>query len=324
MRRHLASQAVRELLGKGGFKGRRVVTCLGSGDLSIKQVRLPRMPDHELRSAVQWEAQERFGFPVSPDQVNYLVAGEVRQGTESRDEIILLGVRAEQVDQHLAFLDEMNLVPEAIDAEPVCLFRALSRQLPCGEGEVWVLADVGYSATRGLIARGTELAFIKNIETGGRHLVQAVAEKLNLSTDEVSQLRQHLGAYDGGESDGRSKTDQSVRDALRGVVEGLVREIGLCLRYYAVTFRGVKPGRIVQSGWEARDPHLREMLAESLNIPCQIGHPLGGIDCSRVDLGPDPTGSHSGWAVAAGLALRGVQAGSNVREHTDEPDRLSA
>ena len=128
-RRELLVGAVREMLRRGNFQGNRVVTALSCNELSIKNVRVPHMPANELAQAIEWEAKERFGFEVGPNQLNYLQAGSVRQGSETRDEIIMMAVPPEVVEDHLALLDEVGVVPAAIDAELLALFRTFERFL---------------------------------------------------------------------------------------------------------------------------------------------------------------------------------------------------
>lgn len=328
-RRRLAAEAVRELLVSGGFKGRQVVSCLGGDDLTIKQIRLPRMSQRERDAAVLWEANERFGFKVEPDQLFHCVAGEIRQGAEVRDEIILMGVRAEAVEAHLAMLDQMKLTVLAIDAEPACLFRSFERFLrrAADTSSVTVLIEIGASATRVLIARGRSVSFVKNIDIGGRNLTRAVAETLGLSQAEAAQLRlRHMHGYDdepAAVSTGQEQVTRALYDAIRPTVEQLAHEISLCLRYYAVTFRGEKPQSIALLGGEAYDQCMRKLLNENLNIECAVGRPLHQVDLSLVDLGANRRGMLSEWAVPAGLALRGLPV-MRAQEQADGPDRLSA
>ena len=108
---------------------------LRADELAVKNVRLPRMSDRELSSAVLYECHERFGFEVVPDRVHYVNAGEVRQGTESRDEIVLMAVTEDVIRQHVEMLDEMCLKCVHIDAEPMALFRTYQRFLRRAEDE---------------------------------------------------------------------------------------------------------------------------------------------------------------------------------------------
>ena len=332
LRRRSAVDAVGELLKTGSFKGRRVVTCLSHEQMIIKQIRLPHMPPEEMQRAVLPEACERFGFDVQPELLHHVIAGEVHQGSEKRDEVILLGVRSETVEDHLQMLTEMRLVPVALDAEPACLFRSFDRFLQRGEDskKITVLVDIGASTSRILFGRGRQVKFIKSIAIGGRRLDEAVAKQLNLEVSEGAALRRQVMRHgcDGGEDAIKAASGEQVYhalyDAVRPGVEELARELSLCLRYCAVTFRGCKPEDMILLGGEAYDPCLRELISEYTSIPCRIGRPLQGLDLSQVELGSDHRGPLCEWAVASGLALRDLFAGSKGREGSNGRHRLSA
>jgi len=332
MRRRFAVDAVNEMLSAGRFRGRRVVSCLAGEDLAVKQIRLPQMSREDMESAVHWEAGERFGFKVQPDLLHHVVAGEIRKGSEVRNEVILIGARDETVENHVAMLAEMHLKPMSLDVEPASLFRAFERfcRRTGDAGKVTFLVDVGESATRVLLAQGTQVKFIKTINIGGRRFTDAVIRQLNLDGEGADQLRQQImrQGRDGGEAAieaaGGEKVYRAIYDAIRPVAQELAQEINLCLRYCAVTFRGVAAEQATLVGGEAYDPCVRELLDEYVNIPCRVGSPLHGIDLSRVDLGADHRGPLCEWSVAAGLALRYLVRPKRSRETSDERNRLSA
>lgn len=312
-RRESMVAAVRDMLRRGGFRGRRAVSALPCSQMGIKNVRLPQMPEHELRQAVAWEASERLGFRQGVDQLSYIKAGQVRTAAENRDEIIILTAGEQIVRDRLELLDEMGLRAEHVEAEPVALFRGFERFLRrCADEQVVsVVIDVGVTSTRVVVARGRQIVFIKSIDIGGRNFNEVVAGHLNLSYAEAAELRtqklrEHSGALPGEEP--RREDDSDVNwtlyDAVRGEVERLTREISLCLRYCAVTFRGLHPAGVIVTGGEAYDPVLMELLGEQLGIECQAGRPMSGFDLSAVDFGGNRRGSLAEWALCVGLAVR--------------------
>jgi len=325
-KRQLAVQGVRQLLAQGGFHGRGVVSCLPADRLSVKNIRLPHMPEEELAGAIAWECQERFGFEVSPDRVHYINAGEVRQGTESRDEIILVAVSEEVVNEHLEMLDQMRVVPLHVDSEPNALFRTYQRFLRRAQDEssVTVVVDIGLSATKVVVARGATVVLIKTIDVAGDRFNSNVAKELGLSYQEARHLRSR--AFESGAPDGAG-ADQlqwSVIDAVRSPVEALAREIGLCLRYCSVTFRGLRPARIILTGGEAYDSALVKLLGNNLDCQCVVGEPLRGVDLGAAELGGDGRGMLTEWSTAAGLALRGIVPVPESRKADHERSRVSA
>ena len=296
--RQLVVRAVKEMLQRGNFAGNRVITALSSNDLMIKNVRLPLMSQAETDEAIRWEAKERFGSDFSPDQLHYLHAGQIRQGADSCQEVILLASPGELVESHVTMLKEMGLVPEYIDAEPQAMFRPFERMLRrrADENEISVVVDLGHSSTKVVVGRGRDLVLVKKIDIGGKDLAEAVARQLNLSVEEAAELRlQIIGEYANSDRDTESNdqkadpnsTSWTIIDAVRGKVEELGREIALCLRYCSVTFRGLRPRRVMLTGGQAYDPAVMKLLGEQLSIECQIGRPLQGIDTSAVvQVGP--------------------------------------
>ncbi len=342
---HMVAEGVREMLKSGAFHGRDVVSCLRADEISVKNVRMPHMPDHELSSAVVWECQERFGFEVTPDRLYYIRAGEVRQGSDRgqkrdtsdkgsgsgatvrpdgsteqsvRNEIILMAVPAETVGRHLDMLSESRLNPLHIDAEPLALFRAYCRFLRRSKdtSAVTVIVDIGLSATKVVVARGRTILLIKTIDLAGRKFNESVARELNMTYAEAASLRRRTFEVGSGKERDSERTgadksspgrqvEWSVFDALREQVEALAREISLCLRYCSVTFRGLRPDTITLTGGESYDPRLVNSLNEYLDCKCVVGRPLRGIDLGGVYLGGDRRSELTEWSVAMGLALRG-------------------
>jgi type IV pilus assembly protein PilM len=323
-RMQLTVAAIKDMLYTGGFRGRRVNVSLPTGRLGIMNIRLPHMAPAELEQAVRWEAKERFNFELTPDQVAFLNAGQVRAGNDIKDEIIMLAAGQEVVSEHLDLLDQAGLKPEHVDAEPVALFRVFERFLRrrADEQAVSVIVDVGLSATKVVIARGRGIVLIKCIDIGGRKLTEAVAKRFNLSCEEAADLRMRVmkehaerdSGFENRESGAASEESQSqaprpdavapkpetriqepaagqhgslewtIRDAVRAEVEVLAQEVSLCLRYCSVTFRGLRPSKVTLTGGEAYDPALLDIFKEQLGIECIVGKPLRGVDVSGVSL----------------------------------------
>lgn len=324
--RELTVEAICKMLRSGKFRGRSVVTSLSTAQLCIKNIRLEAQEGEALNQAVLAEARERFGFDVQSDQLNFLSAGQIRQGNDVRNEIIMMAVRPETIADHLELLESTGLRIEHVDAEPMAMFRGFERFLRRTNDEqaISVIVDIGLTGTRVVVARGRQIVFVKGIEIGGQKLTEAVAKQLNMPAEEASELRvrfirEHMdqrGQPSTGEQNGVNWT---ILDALRAEVESLAREINLCLRYCSVTFRGLRPESVTVIGGEAYDSGVIQLLTEHLGIPCVVGQPLKSIDTSAVDLGGDRRGVLTEWAVCTGLSLWGTEVQSCVEPVESEP-----
>lgn len=308
----IAVEIVRRLMRSADFVGRRGVVALPRDIVHVKNLRLPQMPASELASAVEFEARNVFEFDTEQAQVRFLHAGEVRQGNEIREEVIVLAAKHDEVDDFVEQLHRSDIVIDSLDFEPAAVYRTVERFMrrKDDEGEVNVLVDVGARRTQVVVGRSRDISFFKPIEIGGQHQNEAVSRKLGITMEEARGLRRrlmesaHAAAADS--SHAREPVRQAVYDATRSIIEDLAREISLCLRYYSVTFRGQRPTRVRLLGGEACDPHLHSILSANLPIAVEPLRPLNNVKTDRMKSG-DRRGCMSEWGVALGLGLKLTQ-----------------
>jgi type IV pilus assembly protein PilM len=298
-----ASQAIRELLTGGKFAGRSAVIALPRQIVHVKNLRLPPLPAAELASVINFEAREAFPFDTQEAHVDFLVAGEIRQGTDIRQEVVVLAAKNADVDRFVEQLHVTGLVIESLDVEPCALYRNIDRFVRRREDEteVNVIVDVGTRCTQVLIGKGRDISFFKAIDIGGADFNAAVSRKLDIKYDEARALRRRLCETEEGERPDTVRL--AVLDATRSVMENLTREISLCMRYHSVTFRGQRPQKVRVGGGEGADRQLIAILQAALAIPVESARPLFNVDCAAIK-GFDrrkPTGE---WCVATGLALK--------------------
>ncbi|WP_315852786.1 pilus assembly protein PilM [Algisphaera agarilytica] len=303
--------AIQQAYSEGGFSGNRVVTSLPVSSVQCKNLRLPMMPADELDSAVKWEAQDRFRMGKGQCCVQHMHAGNVNQGDEVRQELILLAAKLDQVESHVAAVTDCGLRPVAIDAVPSALARlsAMRQTLLSAESngsEVQVILDIGQSATKVLIALDGQVRFYKPIEIGEGTFDSVLSGAMSISLDEARELRRGIAAMAGDSEDPsdspNAEQSAKVMEALQPTLSELSREVGLCLRYYGVTFRGARPGHADLVGGGAT-PWLVSALGESAGLSLSLDQPLGGVDLSAVRDVIKP-GTEGAWAVAAGLSIR--------------------
>jgi type IV pilus assembly protein PilM len=313
-----AVEVIRKMLRGNGFYGRKVVIAVPREMLHVKNLRLPPMPASELQSAVEFEARGIFPFDTEDATIQYLPVGEVRQGGEVRQELVVVATRNEDIANLLEQLHLAGVEVASIDLEASALYRTAERFIRRREDEqeVHVLVDIGTRRSGVVIGRGRDINFVKSIDIGGTQLLEAISEKLGISTEEARALRGRLAEPvepAPSASLDRDTIRQAVASAMRPVVDELAREISLCLRYYSVTFRGHRPTKVKLVGGEGGDPQLQAMLNSVLAIPVECGRPLYSVDTARMKP-HDRRGAMSEWALAFGLGLKFTKGGFGARD----------
>ncbi|MEM6392905.1 MAG: pilus assembly protein PilM [Planctomycetota bacterium] len=323
-------EAIKRALNKGAFHGKACVSSMPSAVMQYKNLRLPVMPEAELAAAVQWEAADRVRYPGQTPVVQFFDAGDVRQGTETRREVILVAAPDRFIKQHTATLQAAGLRPEAIDAAPAALARCLnesnrlqevasrlaepgSTAAPAGlassEGAAattpaspaQVILEFGYSSSNIVIAMGESVVFFKQLPIGSGCLDEAAVESLGWSPEQVAAIRR------GDTDDERPTAEHAERyaayaAATQTLVNDLGREIGLCLRYFTVTFRGARPETVSLIGG-AGDQAFADRLTPLAGVAVLPKDPLAGLDLTPVRSAV-PRSTHAAWGLAAGLSLR--------------------
>jgi type IV pilus assembly protein PilM len=315
----VAVDLIRQMFRQNSFSGRNVIASMPRGILHVKNLRLPMMPLVELHSAIEFEAKSVFPFNTDDAHVCYLDAGEVRQGTDVKQEVIVLAAQNNDIDSFLEQLHRCGAIVESLDWEPMALYRGIERFIRRREDEheVHVLIDVGLRFSQVLIGKGREISFYKPIDVGGRKFNEAVSRKLGISMDEAAALRRRL-AESSSTTDEAAKNDpvrQAVFDSTRSLMEELAREISLCLRYYSVTFRGHRPSRVRLVGGEGSDPQLQSLLNAVLPIPVETGKLMHSLNLNRMKPA-DRRGSLAEWSVALGLGLKKTKGRFGSRDGT--------
>ena len=265
-----AAAAVRHGLSGQDFRGRSVVLALPASCVHSKSVRLPQMPDSDLHQALQWEARDRFGFDIGngSGQLVWFRAGEVRRGTEVKDEILLFAVEGGVLNDYIQSLTDLGLRLAAIDLGPCAIYRARRRTSDgIAPSALSAILDIGQAGSQFFVVRGEDLVFYKHIEIGGKALNEAVAAKLGITVPEALQVRTRMLAQTAEDA---APLTQAVADALAMV------------------------------GRQAGAAQLRETLAAALGLPVEEAQPLRGIQDLGAAARPDRSGE---WALAAGLSL---------------------
>ena len=321
---------MRQMLEEGDFHGTEAALCLANDKLKITSVRVSESDVTKTAAQIFKEAAFRFGLDPGRDSIQYLPAGTVRQGEQTKYEVILFAADRQAAEDGLVLLDQAGLTAVGLEPAPCALFRGFERTLRRDEERngTSILLDVGRRFTTVVFGRSGEIGLAKVLPVGTGRFDEEIATRLGTSLQEAETVRRTLHASEGcveqddpsyASSVGRKPPDLSVcrtlTDAIRCVADELAREVSLCARYYTVTFRGHRIERTLVSGGGAYEPLLLAAIKAQLGVDVEGARPLQGI-CQGTGSSDDSSGELGcEWAVAFGLALRGWPAGQGPLSH---------
>lgn len=185
------TETLRDRLASGSFRGRRAILSLPAASCFIQHLRMPKLDEEELKKALPWEARGKLPIDPSHALLRHIVAGDVYQDSEQKNEVILLAAARELVNQLLAAAVRAKLDVVGMNIEPRalvdCFTHIFRRKTDADQTTCYV--DIGCSGTRATIARGPQILFARAIGVGGDHFNRAVANSLKMSLEDAKVLR---------------------------------------------------------------------------------------------------------------------------------------
>jgi type IV pilus assembly protein PilM len=308
--------SIKEILAKGHFLSRKVVSSVPSSDLIIKSIRIDSPKDEAAEIIIDKQTMEKCGLKPETHEIKFFSAGSIHQGENIKNEIILLAVNKEALNKHVNMLTQAGLIAVGIEPQPCALFRSIQRSMRrmTDKEKACVFVDIGGNQTTVIIGKVGEIIFAKQIDIASEHINQQIASKLGIGIEDALHLRNKL-KIETSDDDIAPSMKQIAIDSMNSVIDDLAKEISLCLRYYSVTFRGERPNNLVFTGSEAYENIMINALKKHLDVEVEIPQPLRGFDLTGVDFPSDKRGILCEWAVAAGLSMKNFDLTNRENNH---------
>jgi len=295
-------RVLKDALARAGIRTRQAIASV-SGQIALaREMRLPVMPQDELKEAARYEVEQYLPYPITEATYDTFVLGETKEDGVTKIEVLVVAAKTEALAQHVETLQAAGLEPVVIDVEPFALARAM---LPPGEAEearhVEVYLHIGATHTGILLVDGSTPRVMRTVAFGGNLVTQHLAEQLHVDEGQAEAIKRQLS--DGAESaDGVRQLEEIVADSLGD----LTTEVRRSLDYYAGRYRGAAADRAIVTGGGAHLPGLTQRLAMEIEVPVEVGDPFRGLSVPADLLANGAAHDAAAFAVAVGLARRGA------------------
>ncbi len=294
----LIAGALSDFIQSFPFTTRSVIVALPESQIFTRVINLPQMSEKELKSAMQWEAEQYIPVPLSDVSMDYEVLDSLETDkTKGSMDILLIAAPKVLVNKYLRVLKEAKLEPVAIETETVAVSRSLVGTDP--SAPVTMVVNIGATTTDiAIVARGA-VRFTRSISTGGEALARAVSQNLGFDLDQAEEYKRTYGLDE-------TKLEGKIMKAIKPIFDVIVEEIKRSIAFYSTHKKSEGIKRLVLCGGTASLPGIMVYLAGSLDIEVQSGNPWRLIDAplkfpkkELEEIGPS-------FAVAAGLALKEI------------------
>jgi type IV pilus assembly protein PilM len=238
------------------------------------------MTPGDLRSAIQFEAQDLIPIPIEDALLDFCVLGTDapdEENTDPRMKVLLIAAQREMVMNHLACVQAAGLLVEAVDVVPLALFRAVP---PYAKGVTGseAIVSVGSALTTVVVREGGVPQFMRVLNRGADDVTAALAKELAVDQDVAEDLkRRSAGA-------GATATAVRARAVIADGLTPLIGEIRGSLDFYLAQTDAEHVDRVVVTGGGIRTEGFPERLAHGIGHQVELADPLVWMKLGRTGL----------------------------------------
>ncbi len=267
-----------------GFTGRRLSFGVANQKIVVRTMEFPIIDPKELRSAIEFQAQESIPIPLDEAILDFQVLSVVPGDDEGtgRQKVLIVAAQRDMIDQFMEVAKKAGLTPDGIDLQAFALMRSVAPPVafvdqgaPDAEGAS-ALINVGAGITNLVVASGGSPLFTRVVNLGYESLVQALASNRGVDHQEADLLRLSVGLSGSAPAAGDYEpvTVSEVREVLDASCEAFADEIRRSVDYFHTLQEGAPIARILVTGEGALTRNMTDYLGSALHLPVALGNPL--------------------------------------------------
>jgi type IV pilus assembly protein PilM len=291
------AETIKKLHQEAHISTDKAVIALPESQIFTRVVELPNLSDKEVKSAIQWEAEQYVPIPMNEVNLDWqILSRPQKKGPNEKVEVLLVAAPKVMISKFLSILKSSGISAISLETEITAVVRSLVQRV---EGTpTTMVISIGASTTDLSIVTANQISFTRSIATGGLALARGVAQELGFELDQATEYMKTYG-LDATQLEGK------VMQAIKPIFDLVVNEVRRALAYYSGKHSEAPVKRVVLTGGTAKLPGLVLYLAEALGLEVQLGNPWEGISLpSQVSQRLIQEGSS--YAVSVGLALKSI------------------
>ncbi|KPJ57510.1 hypothetical protein AMJ49_00010 [Parcubacteria bacterium DG_74_2] len=294
-----------------------VVASLPEEKAFLQVIKMPRISEEDLKSAVIYEAENYIPLPIEEVYLDSQIVSPVDSYQKSCD-VLICAVPKKIVDPYSSSLKLAGLQPVAFEIESMAIARTLIEK----EVSLYptLIIDLGATRTSFIIFAGKTVRFTSSIPISSQGFTQIISKTLKINLAEAEKLKTKYGLEEKvklkieDEKTIKWMEKGRVFEALVPPLIDLVQQIKKSLDFYESHASssglpgGEKVKKILLCGGGANLKGLIELLTVELKLSVELGNPWLNI-LEKPEKGSSKLSLEKSlsYTTALGLALRAIK-----------------
>lgn len=278
-----------------GFPGKRFSVGIANQKIVVRTMEFPIIDPKELRSAIEFQAQESIPIPLDEAILDFQVLSTTPEEGGGRQQVLIVAAQRDMIDPFMQVARKAGLTIDGIDLQAFALMRSVAPAVafvdqgaPQADGAV-ALVNIGAGISNIVASSAGNPQFTRVVNLGYDSLVLAMMDNRGISHQEADLLRLTVGltGQAAAAADLESSTIEAVHEVFDSACEALADEIRLSIDFYHSQQQDAPISQVFITGEGALTRNMSDYLAAALHMPVTMGNPLQYVAENRSKL-PQP------------------------------------
>lgn len=294
------ADCIKRVIMKSKLSSKQVAVAVPDSAVISKVVQMnDGLTDQEMEELVVIEADKYIPYPIDEINLDFEIQGHSAKNSAMLD-VLIVASRAENVNSRVEAITRAGLEAKVVDVESYAVERMaqlFSKDLPAGgQDKIIPIIDIGAHYTHLFVLKNMRLIFSREEKFGGMQLIDAIAERYNMTIEQAITAK----------NDNQLPADYES-EVLEPFKEMVLLQVKRTLQFFYSTSQHNDVDHVLLAGGVARQPGLAALIQEQLNVPTTVANPLLSMSLGKnvqVDTINEDAPS---LITACGLALRNIE-----------------
>jgi Tfp pilus assembly PilM family ATPase len=160
-----ATEVIRDMISKGGFRGREVIVSLSASEVFLDLMKMPKVEKSQMDKKILAKIKQRLPFDSGSVMIKHIPTED--------DSILVIATERQKIDRILAMYEKTNLCVQSIGVWPIALANAYARFFCRRKGDteaIVMLVNIELERTNIVICQAQKLLFAHSIPIGFKQL----------------------------------------------------------------------------------------------------------------------------------------------------------
>ena len=274
------SESLYNLIKKSSEKPANILFSPAAGEVLVRTIKIPNMPEDEVREALYWEVEDYLPFSADDAAFDYTV---INTDEEGQLEVLLVVLPRKVLNNYNKVFQKAGISAQVANTQELALSSLLLNQGKLKEATL--ILNMGAVSTQIIILSQEEFFLSRMVEIGGNDFTEVFkspensfweAEKYkkeySIENTELKEEQLQLDKILNG-----SQESLNFNEGIKSLIRDLSKEINRSLSFYSNRHRGDNINKAFYTGGGFLLKGLISKLEDEINIKLNPINPFENI-----------------------------------------------